>query len=140
MGTPRQKNTPAQRLVSTSLPPGVTSGVHDFDRETCSPIRGLEVTKVSVVGWNGTTIYQPYVRPSSPVLDFNRSPRGVTAEDVRGVQTRLQDVQAALLRLFSASTVMVGQVLVNALSVLKLLHGTIDDTTVVFPPHRGPPF
>ncbi|XP_077545477.1 putative exonuclease GOR [Haemaphysalis longicornis] len=140
VGIPRKSNTPAHGFVRTRPRPGATGGVYALDCEMCFTIRGLEVTKVSVVGWDGTPVYESYVRPSSPVLDYITAISGVTAEHLRNVQTRLQDVQAALLRLFSASTVLVGHGLENDLRVLKLLHDMVVDTAVIYPHNKGLPF
>ncbi|KAH9360822.1 hypothetical protein HPB48_009384 [Haemaphysalis longicornis] len=106
----------------------------------CFTIRGFEVARVSVVDCNGTTVYDSYVRPGSPVLDYNTAFSGITAAHLRNVHTTLQDVQAALLRLFNASTVLVGHGLENDLRVLRMVHGTVVDTAVVFPHHRGLPY
>ncbi|XP_077551138.1 putative exonuclease GOR [Haemaphysalis longicornis] len=140
VGIPRKKNTPAHGFVRTRPRPGATGGVYALDCEMCFTIRGLEATKVSVVGWDGTPVYESYVRPSSPVLDYITAISGVTAKHLRNVQTRLQDVQAALLRLFSTSTVLVGHGLENDLRVLKLLHDMVVDTAVIYPHNKGLPF
>ncbi|KAH9384632.1 putative exonuclease GOR isoform X1 [Haemaphysalis longicornis] len=134
------RDAPARGFVRTRPRHGVAGGVYALDCEMCFTIRGLEVTKVSVVGSNGATVYDSYVRPGSPVLDYNTAFSGVTAEHLRNVRTTLQDVQAVLLRLFTASTVLVGHGLENDLRGLKLLHDTVVDTAVVFPHHRGLPF
>lgn len=114
--------------------------MYALDCEMCFTIRGLEVAKVTVVGADGATVYDAYVRPGSPVLDYNTAFSGVTAEHLRNVRTSLQDVQAVLLRLFTASTVLVGHGLENDLRGLKLVHDTVVDTAVLFPHHRGLPF
>ncbi|CAN7987032.1 unnamed protein product [Ixodes hexagonus] len=119
---------------------GGGGGVYALDCEMCFTIRGLEVAKVTVVGADGATVYDAYVRPGSPVLDYNTAFSGVTADHLRNVRTTLQDVQAVLLRLFTASTVLVGHGLENDLRGLKLLHDTVVDTAVLFPHHRGLPF
>ncbi|XP_037282204.2 putative exonuclease GOR isoform X1 [Rhipicephalus microplus] len=133
-------DAPARGFVRTRPRHGVAGGVYALDCEMCFTIRGLEVAKVSVVGSNGATVYDSYVRPGSPVLDYNTAFSGVTADHLRNVRTTLQDVQAVLLRLFTASTVLVGHGLENDLRGLKILHDTVVDTAVVFPHHRGLPF
>ncbi|XP_064459195.1 exonuclease GOR-like isoform X1 [Ornithodoros turicata] len=115
-------------------------GIYALDCEMCFTKRGLEVARVSVVGADGATVYDSYVQPEHPVLDYNTAFSGVTEEHLKGVRTTLQDVQAVLLRLFSASTVLVGHGLENDLRALKLLHSTVVDTAVVFPHHRGLPY
>lgn len=114
--------------------------VYALDCEMCFTIRGLEVAKVTVVGADGATVYDSYVRPGSPVLDYNTAFSGVTARHLRNVKTTLADVQAVLLRLITASTVLVGHGLENDLRGLRIIHDTVVDTAVVFPHHRGLPF
>ncbi|XP_077548339.1 exonuclease GOR-like [Haemaphysalis longicornis] len=139
-GLRKRRDMPAGGFVRTRARYGVTGGVFALDCEMCFTIRGLEVVKVSVVGWNGVTVYDSYVKPGSPVLDYNTPFSGVTAETLRNVRTTLQDVQSVLLRLFTASTILVGHGLENDLRVLKLLHDSVVDTSIVFPHHRGLPF
>ncbi|XP_077545452.1 putative exonuclease GOR [Haemaphysalis longicornis] len=140
VGIPKKKNTSAHGFVRRKPRPGATGGVYALDCEMCFTIRGLEVTKVSLVGWDGTPVYESYVRPSSSVLDYITAISGVTVEHLCNVQTRLQDVQATLLRLFSASTALVGHGLENDLRVLKLLHDMVVDTAIIFPHNKGQPF
>ncbi|XP_077544038.1 RNA exonuclease 1 homolog [Haemaphysalis longicornis] len=139
-GLPRKRNTLARGFVRTPLRPGIAGGVFAVDCEMCFTIRGLEVAKVSVVSWDGATAFETYVRPTSPVLDYNTSFSGVTAEHLRNVQTTLKDVQKVLLRLFTASTVLVGHGLENDLRVLKLIHDTVVDTAMLFPHRQGLPY
>lgn len=138
-GVRKSRDMPAGGFVRTRSRHGVTGGVFALDCEMCFTIRGLEVVKVSVVGWNGVTVYDSYVKPGSPVLDYNTPFSGVTAETLRNVRTTLQDVQSVLLRLFTASTILVGHGLENDLRVLKLLHDSVVDTSIVFPHPRGLP-
>ena len=65
---------------------------------------------------------------------------GITAEDLVGVKTSLRDVQAVLLMMFSSKTILIGHSLESDLKALKLLHGTVVDTSVVFPHKMGPPY
>ncbi|XP_077545629.1 exonuclease GOR-like [Haemaphysalis longicornis] len=140
LGARNEWDTPAWAFVRTPRRCTVNGGVFALDCEMSFTIRGFEVTRVSVVDGNGTTVYDSYVTPGSPVLDYNTVYSGVTAERLRDERTTLQDVQAVLLRLFSASTVLVGHGLENDLRCLRLLHDTVVDTAVVFPHNRGLPF
>ncbi|XP_077528298.1 RNA exonuclease 1 homolog [Haemaphysalis longicornis] len=139
-GLPRKRNTLPRGFVRTRLRPGIVGGVFAVDCEMCFTIRGLEVAKVCVVSWDGATVFETYVRPTSPVLDYNTSFSGVTAEHLSNVQTTLKDVQKVLLRLFTASTVLVGHGLENDLRVLKLIHDTVVDTAMLFPHRQGLPY
>nr|KAF6301328.1 hypothetical protein mPipKuh1_009335 [Pipistrellus kuhlii] len=52
----------------------------------------------------------------------------------------LQDVQAILLALFNANTILIGHSLHSDLLALKLTHCTVLDTSVLFPHHLGLPY
>ncbi|XP_077543166.1 exonuclease GOR-like [Haemaphysalis longicornis] len=140
LGARDKWDTAALAFVCSRRRPGGARDVFALDCEMCFTIRGFEVARVSVVDCNGTTVYDSYVRPGSPVLDYNTAFSGITAAHLRNVHTTLQDVQAALLRLFNASTVLVGHGLENDLRVLRMVHGTVVDTAVVFPHHWGLPY
>ncbi|XP_077557577.1 exonuclease GOR-like [Haemaphysalis longicornis] len=102
-------------------------------------IHGFEVARVSVVDCIDTTVYDSYMRPGSPVLDNNTAFSGVSTAPLRNVHTTLQGVQAALLRLFTRLTVLVGHGLEDDLRVLMRVHDSVD-MAVVFPHHRGLPY
>ncbi|XP_077544734.1 exonuclease GOR-like [Haemaphysalis longicornis] len=140
LGARDKWDTAALAFVCSRRRHGGAREVFALDCEMCFTIRGFEVARVSVVDCNGTTVYDSYVRPGSPVLDYNTAFSGITAAHLRNVHTTLQDVQAALLRLINASTVLVGHGLENDLRVLRMVHGTVVDTAVVFPHHRGLPY
>ncbi|XP_077544074.1 putative exonuclease GOR [Haemaphysalis longicornis] len=92
-GLPRKRNTLSVGFVRTGLRPGIPGGVFAVDCEMCFTIRGLEVAKVCVVISDGATVFETYVRRTSPVLDYNTSFSGVMADNLR----KLKDVQKVLL-------------------------------------------
>ncbi|XP_077528365.1 exonuclease GOR-like [Haemaphysalis longicornis] len=102
-------------------------------------IHGFEVARVSAVDCNGTTVYDSYMRPGSPVLDNNTAFSGVSTAHLRNVHTTLQGVQAALFRLVNRLTMLVGHGMENDLRVLMRVHDRVD-LAVVFPHHRGLPY
>lgn len=117
-------------------------GVYAIDAEMVYTRNGLELAKVSVVGHDGRLVYEQLVRPLAPVVDYNTRFSGITERMLRAgadVKT-LRDVQADLLRMFNARTILVGHALNNDLRCLKMLHGTVVDTSVVIPHPRGHPY
>ncbi|KAH9360565.1 hypothetical protein HPB48_012948 [Haemaphysalis longicornis] len=140
LGARGKWDTAALAFVCSRRRHGGAREVFALDCEMCFTIRGFEVARVSVVDCNGTTLYDSYVKPGSPVLDYNTAFSGITAAHLRNVHTTLQDVQAALLRLINASTVLVGHGLENDLRVLRMVHDRVVDTAVVFPHHWGLPY
>ncbi len=65
---------------------------------------------------------------------------GITESDLTGVVTTLQDVQDKLLTIFNEDTILVGHSLESDLVALKLIHGRVVDTSIVFPHGRGLPY
>lgn len=51
----------------------------------------------------------------------------------------LRDVQAVLLSMFHAKTILIGHSLESDLKTLKLIHDVVVDTSVLFPHKMGPP-
>ncbi|EDW38847.1 GL13711 [Drosophila persimilis] len=64
---------------------------------------------------------------------------GIT-ESMLAKETRtLRDVQAVLMSMFHAKTVLVGHSLESDLKALKIIHDVVVDTSVLFPHKMGPP-
>lgn len=59
---------------------------------------------------------------------------------MKGVKTKLRDVQAVLLSKFTADTILIGHSLESDLKVLKLIHEKVVDTSLVFPHKFGLPY
>ncbi|KAL3246451.1 hypothetical protein MRX96_057676 [Rhipicephalus microplus] len=103
----------------------------------CYTSEGMELTRVTVVGWHLRPIYEKLAKPRGQILDYNTRFSGLTEEDMVGVKTNLRDVQAALLARFLADTIFLGHSLDSDLRALLLIHETIVDTAAVFPPPMG---
>ncbi|XP_013786513.1 exonuclease GOR-like [Limulus polyphemus] len=116
------------------------SGIYALDCEMCFTFKGLEVTKVSVVGVDGLTVYDSLVLPENPIIDYNTHFSGITASDMLNVHTSLADVRAVLLKLLDSRTILIGHGLENDLKALKLIHETVIDTSILFPHCYGLPF
>jgi len=100
----------------------------------------LALTRASVCGPDGSVVYDKLVRPDEPITDYNTAHSGITPEIMRGVRTRLEDVQRDLLRLIAAETILIGHSLENDLKRLKMAHARCVDTVALYPHPRGPPF
>ncbi|KAJ4942564.1 hypothetical protein JOQ06_012418 [Pogonophryne albipinna] len=95
-------------------------GVYSLDCEMCYTIHGLEL-------------------PDYEVIDYNTRFSGISEEDLKGNHTSLREVQETLLSFISTDTILIGHGLETDHYALKLLHGTVVDTSVVFPHRLGPP-
>ncbi|XP_045890880.1 RNA exonuclease 1 homolog isoform X2 [Micropterus dolomieu] len=114
-------------------------GVYSLDCEMCYTIHGLELSRVTVVNSSLQIIYDTFVRPDNEVIDLNTRFSGISEEDVKGNCTSLREVQETLLSFINADTILIGHGLETDLCALKFLHGTVVDTSVVFPHRLGPP-
>ncbi|EQC32312.1 hypothetical protein SDRG_10059 [Saprolegnia diclina VS20] len=111
-----------------------------LDCEMCETDLGSELTRVTVVNAQGETVYDTLVKPRSTILNYHTEFSGITAESLADVKTTLDDVQAHLLSLVSASTLLVGHSLDSDLKALRLVHRRVADTAILFPHQRGFPF
>ncbi|XP_018786532.1 PREDICTED: probable WRKY transcription factor protein 1 [Bactrocera latifrons] len=118
--------------------------VYALDCEMSFTGRGLEVTKVTVVGHDGQLVYEHFVRPEVEIVDYNTRFSGITEKDLcahsnKNVKT-LAEVQRDLLQLIDAETILIGHGLDNDLRVLRIVHKTIIDTSIAFPHSSGFPY
>ncbi|XP_037758018.1 RNA exonuclease 1 homolog isoform X1 [Chelonia mydas] len=121
------------------IPADGNHGVFALDCEMCYTTQGLELTRVTVVDSNLQVAYDTLVKPDNEIIDYNTRFSGVTEEDLKNITSSIRDVQAILLNLFSADTILIGHSLENDLFALKLIHNTVVDTAVVFPHRLGLP-
>ncbi|XP_073333041.1 RNA exonuclease 1 homolog [Pagrus major] len=125
---------------SKSLPPDGNGGVFALDCEMCYTKQGLELTRVTVIDSELKVIYDTFVKPESKVVDYNTRFSGVTEEDLENATISLRDVQAVLLSMFSAESILIGHSLESDLLALKLIHSSVVDTAIVFPHRLGLPY
>ncbi|XP_037325918.2 RNA exonuclease 1 homolog [Pungitius pungitius] len=125
---------------SKALPPDGNGGVFALDCEMCYTKQGLELTRVTVIDSELKVIYDTFVKPESKVVDYNTRFSGVTEEDLESATITLRDVQAVLLSMFSAESILIGHSLESDLLALKLIHSSVIDTAIVFPHRIGLPY
>lgn len=114
--------------------------VYSLDCEMCQTEDGLELTRISVLDWDGSLVYDTFVKPTKPITDYLTTYSGITKEKLQDVTTTLADVQTYLLDLFNNDTILVGQSLNSDLLAMKLSHPHIIDTSVIYHHARGPPY
>ncbi|KAG8595476.1 hypothetical protein GDO81_001530 [Engystomops pustulosus] len=114
-------------------------GIFSVDCEMCYTTHGLELARVTVVDPSLQVVYDTFVKPDNEIIDYNTRLSGVTEENLKKITTSIRDVQAIMLNLFSADTILIGHGLENDLMALKLIHDTVVDTSIVFPHRLGLP-
>ncbi|XP_062984807.1 RNA exonuclease 1 homolog [Elgaria multicarinata webbii] len=136
------RNENIDGFVKTFIKPPPLDGNHGvfaLDCEMCYTTRGLELSRVTVVDPSLQVVYDAFVKPDNEIIDYNTRFSGVTAVDLKNTVTSIRDVQAILLNLFSADTILIGHSLENDLFALKVFHNKIVDTSVVFSHRLGFP-
>ncbi|BFF92462.1 RNA exonuclease 1 homolog [Drosophila madeirensis] len=110
-----------------------------LDCEMCYTTHGIELTRVTVVDVNSRTVYDALVKPDNLIVDYNTTYSGITEAMLAKESRTLRDVQAVLMSMFHAKTILVGHSLESDLKALKIIHDVVVDTSVLFPHKMGPP-
>ncbi|KAJ3662818.1 hypothetical protein Zmor_007144 [Zophobas morio] len=113
--------------------------VYALDCEMCYTIKGLELTRVTIVDSDCKTVYESLVKPLNPIIDYNTTFSGITMDQMERTSTSILQVQANILHLCNSKTILIGHSLESDMKALKIIHGTVIDTSVLFPHKMGLP-
>lgn len=128
----------------TTLPPESDDdprslAVYALDCEMCYTTKGLELTRVTIVDIDSKTVYESFVKPLNPIIDYNTRFSGITKDQMDRTSTSILQIQANILHLCNSETILVGHSLESDMKALKIVHGTVIDTSVLFPHKMGLP-
>jgi RNA exonuclease 1 len=99
----------------------------------------FELTRISVLGWDGNVILDELVKPLVPITDYLTPYSGITEDMLKPVTTRLGDIQKRLQEIITPSTIIIGHSLDGDFKALHMTHPVIIDTAIIYPHPRGPP-
>lgn len=126
-----------------------------IDGEMCHTEAGLEICRLTAVGWDEERVLDILIHPETPIVDYNTRFSGITEASFQQngfpsgivpagltLQTfTLQQVMTEVLpRVMGPQTILVGHSLENDLLMLRLDHSRILDTSIIYPHNKGPPY
>lgn len=114
--------------------------IYAMDCEFCLSNNGHVLTRISIVDFSGRTLYDTYVKPSTPIIDYLTKYSGITVEKLENVTTTLSEVQQKVIDIIHKQDIIIGHSLESDLNVIKIRHPNIVDTSLCYHSVRGPPY
>lgn len=109
-----------------------------IDCEMVGTQSGSELARISIVDENLECIYDTYVKPDCPILDYRTKYSGITESTLEEVTTTLKDVQGKLVDILPSNSILVGHSLENDFHAMKFRHPFVIDTSCLFTPFATP--
>jgi RNA exonuclease 1 len=103
-----------------------------MDCEMCITEDGFSVARITLLNEEGETLYDQFVKPDKPILDYNTRYSGITEKHLESVTKTLVDAQNDLQEFIFQDTILVGHSLENDLRSLKMIHKRVIDTSIAY--------
>ena len=117
---------------------GAAMPMFAIDCEMVETSVGSELVRISVVNEALECIYDTFVKPGSPVVDYRTKYSGVSETTLEGVVTTLKDVHGMLTTLLPSNSILVGHSLENDFHAMRFRHPFVIDTSCIFTPLATP--
>ena len=113
------------------------NNVLGIDCEMVETENGHELAQICVIDKDFEKLYEYYVKPEKPVLNYHFQFSGITQSDIESATKTLEDVQNDQKSYMNKDTILVGHSLENDLFALKMIHDKVVDTSVLFSTRHG---
>jgi len=135
------------KYVETFQSSNSTPKLHAMDCEMVKTTKGIEVARVTLLRYKQDAathnkedydvLLDTLIKPQNPILDYLTDYSGMTPQLLENVTTNLSQIQCLLLSLICKDDVIIGHSLENDLRCLRLIHGCVVDTSVIFRGRNG---
>lgn len=112
---------------------GEHKGILGMDCEMVLTSQGSEVARVSLVNAKGKVLYDQYILPNNPVINYLTQYSGITPDILGSATLTLAQAQSDLIGKIHSDAVLCGHSLDNDLNCLKLIHRKIADSSILYP-------
>ena len=96
--------------------------VFALDCEMVKTSAGKEIARVALLNFSGEICINEFVKPKNEIRDYGTKYSGITVDSLRGIETRLSDIQKSLNRLVSHNDILVGHSIDHDLKCLHWRH------------------
>lgn len=103
-----------------------------LDCEMIETNLGDECARLTVVNESGQEIMNQFFRPLGDIIDLRTEVSGIRQEDIDSAKTTSYEVVAALSKIASQRTIIIGHSLENDFRAMKLIHKRVIDTSLVY--------